>query len=61
MNQRFWKLFILIPIGLVLMSCALIVFQLTQLPDALKGILFGLAIGITLMPFIMRRFKHTNG
>ena len=60
MKQRFGKLFILIPIGLVLMACALIVFQLTQLSDALKGILFGLAIGIMLIPFTLRRFKHTN-
>ena len=60
MNGKFWELFILIPIGFILASCALIVFQRTQLPDALKGILFGLSIGIMLMPFIVRRFKQVN-
>ena len=53
MKRKFGKLFILIPIGLFLISCALIVSQRTQLPDSIKGILFGFPIGIMIMPFML--------
>lgn len=61
MKQRFGKLFILIPIGIFLISAAMIAMKIMKLPDSLVGLVFGIGIGLKLLPFILsRKVKGAN-
>jgi hypothetical protein len=60
MKRKPRKQFILIPIGLFFTSCALLISQRTEISDAVKGVIFGIPIGIMLFPFILTRFKKAN-
>lgn len=60
MKRKFGKQFILIPIGLALMSCTILVSQRTQVSDSLKGLFYGIPFGIMLLPFILTRFRRTS-
>lgn len=53
-KSRTGKWFLLIPAGLFLIACALYVTQYSHCPDAVKGILFGISIGLLSIPFIAR-------
>lgn len=63
MKQRFGKLFVLIPIGIFLISSAMIAMKMTStsLPDSLIGMIFGIGIGLELLPFILsKKVKEAN-
>lgn len=61
MKQKFGKLFVLIPIGLLLISTTIIAMKTMNLPDSLAGILFGIGIGLEVLPFILsKKIKETN-
>jgi hypothetical protein len=60
MKRKSGKQFILIPIGLFLTSCAFLISQRSEISDAVKGVVFGIPIGIMLFPFILTRFKKAN-
>ncbi len=61
MKRTFRKHFYLIPAGLFLMCCVMIVAQRYQLHDSIRGLLFGVSIGLMILPFMLNRFKQTNG
>lgn len=52
MKQRLGKLFVLIPIGIFLICSAMIAMKIMELPDSLVGMIFGIGIGLELLPFI---------
>ncbi|MBB5619343.1 hypothetical protein HDE69_000379 [Pedobacter cryoconitis] len=61
MKQRFGKLFVLIPIGIFLISFAMMAMKVMKLPDSLTGMIFGIGIGLELLPFILsRKVKGAN-
>jgi hypothetical protein len=60
MKQKFAKPFVLIPIGLFLLSGTLAVSQFAQLPDLVRGLLFGTGIGLMLLPFLYRKIKPSG-
>lgn len=61
MKQKFGKLFILMPIGLFLISASMIAMKTMALPDSLTGMIFGIGIGLELLPFIlMKKIKGIN-
>lgn len=60
MKQKFGKRFVLIPIGLFFISGTLAVSQFAQLPDLLRGLLFGTGIGLMVLPFIYRKIKPSG-
>lgn len=55
MKQKFGKSFVLIPIGLFLISAALTASVTLQLSDFLLGIAMGTGIGLALLPFILSK------
>lgn len=57
MKSRLGKRFVLVPIGLCLMVIALVISQRTQVPDAIKGVLFGVSIGIMLLSVLRPKRK----
>ena len=60
MKNKFGRSFILMPIGLFVLASALLLSALTTLPDPIKGILFGIAIGLLLLPFIKLQLRKLN-
>jgi hypothetical protein len=60
MKQKFGKRFILIPIGLFVISGTLILSQLTNTPDLIKGISFGVGIGLTALPIFLKKLKQVS-
>lgn len=61
MKQRSGKLFFLIPIGIFLISTAMIAMKTMNLPDSLVGLVFGIGIGLELLPFILnKKVKEAN-
>ena len=62
MKQKFGKSFMLIPIGLFLLSGTMAITHFKIIPDIVSGLLFGIGIGIALMvlPFIFKRIRPTN-
>lgn len=57
MKQNFGKYFILIPIGLFFLAGSTIIAQFVNVSDNGKGILFGIGVGLILLPFILKKFK----
>jgi len=57
MKQRFGKHFYLIPLGLFISSLSVILFRFIEVPDLVKGVGFGIGLGLMLVPFI-KRYKH---
>jgi uncharacterized membrane protein len=57
MKQKFGKQFALVPVGLLVISIAIAISQLTHLPDALKGLLFGIGIGLTMLPILLNKIN----
>lgn len=55
MKQRLGKLFVLIPIGIFLICSAMIAMKIMELPDSLVGMIFGIGIGLELLPFILSK------
>jgi tetrahydromethanopterin S-methyltransferase subunit G len=51
---------ILLSIGLSLSSCAFLFSQRIGISDSVKGILFGIPIGIMLLALIMNRGKRNH-
>jgi hypothetical protein len=60
MKQKMGKRFILIPIGLTIISGALIIAHYTHLPDALRGIIMGFGIGLMILPLAFKNNKPKN-
>lgn len=60
MTQKFKNRFVLIPIGLFWTSGTLLISQFRNIPDGIKGILFGIGIGLMLLPFILKKIKTTS-
>ncbi|MEE1946778.1 hypothetical protein VRU48_16760 [Pedobacter sp. KR3-3] len=60
MKQRFGKLFILMPIGLLLISAALVAFVSLKISDGLLGFIMGIGIGLALLPFVILKLKPNN-
>lgn len=60
MNQKFDKSSISIPIGLFFLSGTIILSQFENIPDTLRGILFGISIGLIALAFIKSRIKPTS-
>jgi hypothetical protein len=52
MKKKFGRSFILIPIGLFVLAGTLLLSTLTALADPVKGMLFGVATSLLLLPFI---------
>jgi cyanate permease len=57
MKQKFGKSFILIPIGLFFLAGTLLFTQFENTSDMVKGLLFGIGIGLILLPFIVKKIK----
>lgn len=60
MKQQFGKWHILIPVGLCFLAGAITITQFNIMPDSIKGILFGIGIGIMALPFILKKIKPSN-
>ncbi|NRF37617.1 hypothetical protein [Pedobacter foliorum] len=54
------KSFILIPIGLFFISGAIAITHFINMADSLKGSLFGVGIGLIVLPLILKRIKQSN-
>ena len=57
MKNKFGRSFILMPIGLFLLASTLLLSSLSTLADPIKGGLFGIAIGLILLPFILWQWR----
>lgn len=57
MKQKFEKRFVLIPIGLFLISGTLIVAKFQPMPDLVRGLLFGTGFGLMILPFLYRKIR----
>ncbi len=57
MKQRVGKRFIFIPIGLMILSGALIMAHYTHLPDGLRGMIIGIGIGLIALPLAFKKNK----
>ncbi|SEA46991.1 hypothetical protein SAMN05192529_1219 [Arachidicoccus rhizosphaerae] len=51
---------VLIPIGIFIIVGTLMASQLINLPDMVKGFLFGIGIGLMFLFFIFKKFKPTS-
>lgn len=51
------KTFLLIPIGLFVLSLSLLMRQLYHMQDLQSGILTGVGLGLILLPFVIRKIK----
>lgn len=60
MKQHFGKYFVLIPIGLLLISGALTALVTLKISDSLLGIIMGIGIGVAALPFIIMKVKPNN-
>jgi hypothetical protein len=60
MKHYFGKYFYLIPLGLLIVSVSQILFRFIEISDLVKGLCFGLGIGIMLLAFIKRDIKHAK-
>lgn len=60
MKQRSGKASILIPIGLFLLSGTMLITQFTPMPDIARGLLFGIAIGLMILSYHIKRVKPNN-
>ena len=60
MKQKFGKLFMLIPIGLFLISGTMAITHFKIVPDIVSGLLFGIGIALMVLPFIFKRIGPTN-
>lgn len=60
MKHRFGKAFVLIPIGLFLLSGTILITQFTPMPDIARGLLFGIGIGLMILPYLIRKVKPNN-
>ena len=60
MKQRFGKLFILIPTGLFFLSATIAITHFTDISDGVRGLLFGIGIGLIALPIIYKRIKPTS-
>lgn len=61
MKRNLNNRFLLFPIGLLLLSCAEIVSQQTAISDSLKGVLFGIAIGVIALPVFQKKARSSTG
>jgi hypothetical protein len=59
-KQKFGKSFMLIPIGLFLLSGIMAITRFKTIPNIVSGFLFGTGIGLMMLPFIFKRIKPTN-
>lgn len=57
MKQKFGKYFFLVPLGLFVLSLSLILRQFSHLPDLTSGLITGAGLGLTLLPFVIRKMK----
>ncbi|KQC00713.1 hypothetical protein [Pedobacter sp. Hv1] len=60
MQQKFEKRFVLIPMGLFLISGTFIVAQFQAMPDLVRGLLFGTGFGLMLLPFLYKKIKPSS-
>lgn len=60
MKHHFGKYLYLIPLGLLIVSVSQILFRFIEVSDLIKGLSFGLGIGIMLLAFIKREIKHAK-
>ena len=60
MKQQFGKSFMLIPIGLFLISGTMAITHFKIVPDIVSGLLFGIGIALMVLPFIFKRIGPTN-
>ena len=60
MKQQFGKSFMLIPIGLFLLSGTMAITHFKIVPDIVSGLLFGIGIALMVLPFIFKRIGPTN-
>lgn len=60
MKRKFGKQFVLIPVGLFFLAGTLTLSQFQNIPDLLKGLLFGIGIGLIALPFILKRINPTE-
>ncbi len=60
MKQKFGKSFMLIPIGLFLLSGTMAITHFKIIPDIVSGLLFGIGIALMVLPFIFKRIRPTN-
>lgn len=60
MKQKFGKRFILMPIGLFLISGTIAVAQFNHVPDSMKGVLMGIGIGLIALPLLLKKLKPTS-
>lgn len=57
MKQQFGRSFVLIPIGLFLISGTLIALKTLHVSDPLLGTVMGIGIGLCTLPFVARKVK----
>lgn len=60
MKQKFGKSFMLIPIGLFLLSGTMAITHFKIVSDIVSGLLFGIGIALMVLPFIFKRIGPTN-
>ncbi|MGC4102591.1 hypothetical protein [Ferruginibacter sp.] len=57
MKQQFRKTFILIPVGLFFLTATIALTQFKSMPDLVRGLLFGIGIGLVALPFVLKKVK----
>ena len=60
MKQKLGNSFLLIPLGLFLLSGTIAIIHFDTIPDIVSGLLFGIGIGLIAFPFISKRIRPTN-
>ena len=60
MKQKIGQSFMLIPIGLFLLSGTMAITHFKIVPDIVSGLLFGIGIALMVLPFIFKRIGPTN-
>jgi len=55
--NRHKTLWLLLPLGLLLMSCTYILSHFIVVPDALDGFLKGVGIGLMILSLVLRKYK----
>ena len=57
MNSKY-SILLTIAIGLCIMCIALVITRLTNLPDFVKGVWFGVGIGVTALPLFKKKLRN---